>query len=164
MCHSVSKILPLDTFRTLQRHLISVFDYVSKFYSVFFPTSVRNKLIFSGLWMKKWDQKVGHISKLISCTGRDDTGRSLFFYCTGRHYPGSLNHKFKDSFESSYEPYLVNWIPTALKWVVIKGNQEEKGSDHCFCYRPNDVLGYVMHSVPQDRIGVPYLHDDCHDL
>lgn len=21
-----------------------------------------------------------------------------------------------------------------------------------------------MHSLPQDRIGVPYVHDDCHNL
>lgn len=106
-------------------------------FTVFFSTSVLKKLIFSGLLMKKWDQKVGHIDKFISCTGLDNTGRSLFFYCTGWHYPGSLNCRFKDSFKSSYEPYLVNWIPTALKWVALTGKQKKKGFDNCFCYRPN---------------------------
>lgn len=28
---------------------------------------------------------------------------------------------------------------------------------------PNNVW-YFMHSLPQDRIGVPYVHDDCHNL
>lgn len=43
-----------------------------------FSTSLLKKLIFSCPLMKKWDQKVGHIYKFISCTGLDYTGKSLF--------------------------------------------------------------------------------------
>lgn len=54
------------------------------------------------------NKKVGHVLKFISCTGLDNTGRSLFSDCTGQRYHGSLNRRSKGSFQSSYEPYLVH--------------------------------------------------------
>lgn len=58
------------------------FNYLSKFYWGG-STSFLKKLSFSGLLMKKWDQKVGHVYRFISCTGLDYTGKSLFSNALG---------------------------------------------------------------------------------